>query len=168
MSAQADKTPSSGAARHLLPRWEKEGSERVTPPVSPSPLAGEGARRAGEGGDASGPSRLKTFARRMRHQPTDAERKLWQLLRNRRFAAFKFRRQEPIDHYIVDFVCYSARFVIEADGSQHTENSRDAIRDAYLRAQGFHLLRLWNNDILARPGAVSDAIWAAVQGTAHE
>jgi very-short-patch-repair endonuclease len=99
----------------------------------------------------------------MRHQPTDAERKLWQLLRNRRFAAFKFRRQEPIDHYIVDFVCYSARLVIEADGSQHAENARDAIRDAYLRAQGFHLLRLWNNDILARPDAVSDAIWAAVQ-----
>ncbi|QQR41040.1 endonuclease domain-containing protein [Devosia rhizoryzae] len=99
----------------------------------------------------------------MRHEPTEAERKLWQLLRNRRFAAFKFRRQEPIDHYIADFVCYSARLIVEADGSQHADSKGDATRDNYLRSQSFRLFRVWNNDILARPEHVADAIWARLQ-----
>ncbi|MBN9334814.1 MAG: endonuclease domain-containing protein [Devosia sp.] len=100
----------------------------------------------------------------MRREPTEAELKLWLLLRNRRFAAFKFRLQVPIGPYIADFVCYSARVIIEADGSQHAENLHDAKRDAELRRRGFHLLRLWNNDILARPDDVSETIWA----TLHE
>ena len=99
----------------------------------------------------------------MRHEPTEAERRLWQLLRNRRFVAYKFRRQEPVDHYIADFVCYSARLIVEADGSQHAVSAYDLTRDAYLRAQGFRLLRIWNNDILARPDSVADAIWSALQ-----
>ena len=163
MSVPAEEYPSSGAARHLLPQGEKGSSEPAPTKVPPSPLAGEGARRAGEGGDASKTTRLKTFARQMRHEPTEAERKLWQLLRNRRFVHYKFRRQEPIDHFIADFVCYSARLILEADGSQHADSPRDIIRDTYLRAQGFRLLRVWNNDILARPHAVADAIWAALQ-----
>ena len=98
----------------------------------------------------------------MRHEPTEAERKLWHLLRNRRFVNYKFRRQEPIDHYIADFVCYSARLIVEADGSQHAEPDYDLTRDAYLRAQGF-----WNHDILARPDSVADAIWATLTEPAH-
>ena len=126
---------------------------------SPSPLVGEGARRADEGGDA----RLLRFARSMRHQPTEAEAKLWSLLRDRRFARYKFRRQVPIGPYIADFVCYSAHLIVEADGSQHSESPRDHLRDAELEHRGFRLLRLWNNDILARPDAVGDTIWAALQ-----
>ena len=106
---------------------------------------------------------LRGFAKRMRHEPTEAERKLWTLLRNRRFARYKFRRQLPIGDYIVDFVCLSEKLIIEADGSQHAENLRDETRDAQLRQRGFRLLRLWNHDILARPGAVAEAVWAALE-----
>jgi very-short-patch-repair endonuclease len=105
---------------------------------------------------------LRKFARGMRREPTEAEGKLWYLLRNRRFAQFKFRRQLPIGNYIADFVCLDARLIIEADGSQHAESERDLVRDAYLHAQGFRLLRLWNSDILARSDDVLDAIWAAL------
>lgn len=106
---------------------------------------------------------LRGFAKRMRHEPTEAERKLWTLLRNRRFARYKFRRQLPIGDYIVDFVCLSEKLIIEADGSQHAENLRDETRDAQLRQRGFRLLRLWNHDILARPGAVAEAVWTALE-----
>lgn len=98
----------------------------------------------------------------MRHEPTEAEAKLWQLLRNRRFAQFKFRRQLPIGNYIVDFVCLSHKLIIEADGSQHAESPHDLTRDAYLRGQNFRLLRIWNNLILATPDDVAETVWAAL------
>ncbi|MCR6634046.1 endonuclease domain-containing protein [Devosia sp.] len=104
------------------------------------------------------------YARSMRREPTEAEFKLWLILRNRRFADFKFRRQVPIGPYIADFVCYSAKLIVEADGSQHAGNPHDLKRDAELKRRGFRLLRLWNNDILARPDDISEAIWA----TLHE
>ncbi|WP_291409781.1 DUF559 domain-containing protein, partial [Devosia sp.] len=158
----------SGTACHLLPQGEKDGPVLAgpsCPPTSPpSPLVGEGARRADEGASSAIGRKLLGYARSMRREPTEAELKLWLLLRNRRFAAFKFRLQVPIGPYIADFVCYSARVIIEADGSQHAENLHDAKRDAELRRRGFHLLRLWNNDILARPDDVSETIWA----TLHE
>jgi very-short-patch-repair endonuclease len=105
-------------------------------------------------------SKLLGYARSMRHEPTEAERKLWLILRNRRLADFKFRRQVPVGPYIADFICYSAKLIIEADGSQHAESPHDARRDQELERRGFHLLRLWNNDILARPDDVLEAIWA--------
>lgn len=140
---------------------------------SPSPLEGEGARRAGEGfapryaradWRTSKTIRLRTFAKSMRHQPTEAEAKLWAMLRQRRFAGYKFRRQLPIGPYIVDFVCLSAKLIVEADGSQHAGNANDATRDAYLAARGFRLLRVWNNAILAERDSVIDSVWAAVRG----
>jgi very-short-patch-repair endonuclease len=167
MSAQP---PSSGATRHLLPRGEKGGAAfaetSAAHSVPPSPLVGEGARRADEGASKSHQTRLLGYARSMRREPTEAERKLWLLLRDRRFVNFKFRRQVPIGPYIADFVCYSARLIIEADGSQHAESQPDMIRDAELVRRGFRLLRFWNNDILARPQNVSDAIWVALAGDA--
>jgi very-short-patch-repair endonuclease len=99
----------------------------------------------------------------MRREPTEAEHALWLLLRNWRLAAYKFRRPVPIDHFIADFVCFTARLIVEADGSQHADNAYDWARDTYLKAQGFRLLRLWNNDILARPEQVLEAVWAALQ-----
>ena len=126
---------------------------------SPSPLAGEGLGRGGR------PVALAR-AKRMRSEPTEAERALWQLLRAKRFVGHKFKRQVPIDRYIVDFVCFSNRLIIEADGSQHAENQYDAERDAYLAAQGFRIIRFWNNDILTKTEGVSEAIWAALQDEA--
>jgi len=81
--------------------------------------------------------KLAGFAKDMRKAPTEAETALWRLLRNRRFSGFKFRRQVPLGNYIADFVCFEARLVVEADGSQHAECTRDARRDEWFVAQGF-------------------------------
>jgi very-short-patch-repair endonuclease len=133
--------------------------------ISPSPLAGEGgARAAGVGGRGGVPTRQDLLARAkwMRANPTEAEKRLWSMLRNKRFTGFKFKRQMVIAPYIVDFVCLERRLILEADGSQHAESDYDARRDAFLRAEGFVLLRFWNNDILRNTSAVFDAIHAAL------
>jgi very-short-patch-repair endonuclease len=93
-------------------------------------------------------------ARTLRRNMTDAERALWRLLRSGHIEGHRFRRQEPLDHYIVDFVCFDARLVIEVDGGQHFESKSDAKRDTYLRSQGFRVLRFWNNDVLSNPDGV--------------
>jgi very-short-patch-repair endonuclease len=74
---------------------------------------------------------VRSRARTMRFEATDAERKLWRLLRSHQLAAWKFRRQEPLGPYILDFVCYAASLVIEVDGSQHMESTSDAARDVF-------------------------------------
>lgn len=90
---------------------------------------------------------LQTFARNMRAAPTDAEAILWRQLRAHRFAGYKFKRQQPIGNYIVDFVCLEAKVIIEVDGGQHNESSADMERDAWLVARGYHVLRFWNNEV---------------------
>ena len=102
-------------------------------------------------------------ARALRRQLTDAERKLWSILRQRQLGELKFRRQVPIGPYIVDFVCLRHRLIVEADGGQHCESKRDERRDAYLQAQGFRILRFWNNDIFENEACVCDAILAALE-----
>ena len=98
-------------------------------------------------------------ARRLRKDLTDAERRLWSILRGRRLNEFKFRRQQPIGSYIVDFVCFERRLVIEVDGSQHQEQvSYDKQRTKWLNSQGFNVLRVWNNQVLSDPDSVSEAI----------
>ena len=99
----------------------------------------------------------------MRREPTEAERRLWSALRSGRLAGWKFKRQEQIGDYVVDFVCFRARLIVEADGSQHAESAADAKRDAWLQAQGFRVLRFWNNDVLANTKGVAEAILAALQ-----
>jgi very-short-patch-repair endonuclease len=99
----------------------------------------------------------------MRRNPTEAEAKLWSMLRAGRLGGLKFKRQEQLGDYIVDFVCFGARLIVEADGSQHAGSAGDAPRDAWLSTQGFRVLRFWNNDILANPDAVARAILDAVQ-----
>jgi len=101
---------------------------------------------------------LRERARSMRRLPTDAERRMWSLLRDRRLGAVKFRRQENLGRYIVDFVCYEKRLIIEIDGSQHAENKRDEARDAWLRDRGFTVMRFWNNEVLTNPVGVQYAI----------
>ena len=93
---------------------------------------------------------------------TDAERALWRLLRDRRMDGWRFRRQEPIDRYIVDFVCFDARLIIEVDGGQHYESESDQTRDAYLQSQGFCVLRFWNTDVLANRDGVYRTIMTAL------
>ena len=99
----------------------------------------------------------------MRRQPTEAERKLWSLLRAKRLLSWKFKRQEQIGDYVVDFVCFGARLIVEADGSQHAENLGDKARDEYLKSERFRVLRFWNNDILANPEGVLTAILAVLE-----
>src|SRR3546814_18760058 len=99
----------------------------------------------------------------MRSNPTDAERRLWSILRAGRLEGLRWRRQEIIDDlYIADFICFEYRLIVEADGGQHVENAYDADRDAYLTAQGFRVLRFWNNDVLTNGDGVAAAILAAI------
>jgi very-short-patch-repair endonuclease len=85
------------------------------------------------------------------------------MLRANRVAGWKFKRQEQIGDFIVDFVCFRARLIVEADGSQHAESPGDAKRDAYLSSQGFRVLRFWNNEILTNSDGVAMAILAALE-----
>ena len=96
----------------------------------------------------------------MRREPTDAEAAMWRLLRDRRFARFKFRRQVPFQDFILDFVCFEKRMIIEIDGSQHASSERDAARDAVLTSEGFRIERYWNNDVLRQPSSVLEDILA--------
>ena len=102
--------------------------------------------------------RMTNRARTLRKNPTDAEKHLWKHLRMNQLDNLRFRRQAPIDQYIVDFVCFEKRVIVEADGGQHMESEPDRIRDAYLRAQGFKILRLWNHDILLNVDGVLEMI----------
>src|SRR5271166_3955019 len=106
------------------------------------------------------PSSAKSRARAMRSQPTEAGRQIWYALRDRRMQALKFRRQAPIGPYIVDFLCIAHRLVVEADGSQHAENRRDAIRDERLAREGYTILRFSNHDILTARESVLATIAA--------
>ena len=94
------------------------------------------------------------------HEPSFNERVLWALLRNRRLDDLKFRRQVPIGPYIADFVCFARRLIVEADGPLH-DPEPDAVRDAWLRSQGFRVLRFPNSRITLYPELVSDEIRAA-------
>ena len=112
---------------------------------------------------------LKKRARYMRANPTDAERKLWFILRDMRLNELRWRRQPVIDdRYIVDFICFEYRLIVEADGSQHAESEADVERDAWLKAQGFTVLRFWNSDILTNMEGVVEAIIAATRNNAAQ
>jgi very-short-patch-repair endonuclease len=100
-------------------------------------------------------------ARDMRGAMTDAERKLWGQLNRKQMLGVRFRRQVPLGHYIVDFVCLPARLVVEVDGGQHTVE-RDAARSAWLESQGFVVLRFWNGDVLTGIDRVVETIHARV------
>jgi very-short-patch-repair endonuclease len=109
------------------------------------------------------PKQKRTFAKTLRANATEAEKKLWELLRSRRLANCKFRRQVPIGRWIADFVSFERRLIVEADGSQHAESERDERRDADLAERGFRVLRFWNNDILQRSESVLEVIYDAAQ-----
>jgi len=91
---------------------------------------------------------LTRRARALRSNPTEAEKRLWRLLRCESMAGWHFRRQHPVDPCILDFACISARLAVEADGGQHDGSRHDRVRDAFLEAAGWRVLRFWNNEIL--------------------
>jgi len=104
--------------------------------------------------------RIRTYARDMRRAATDAEAAMWHLLRNRHFSQVKFSRQVPFQNYILDFVCFERRLIIEIHGSQHLDSKRDERRDAVLAREGFQIIRYWNNDVLQRRNAVLEDLFA--------
>ncbi|GAB2508278.1 hypothetical protein GCM10027084_24270 [Pseudoxanthomonas sangjuensis] len=108
------------------------------------------------------PSWLKQRSRELRSQMTDAERRLWDILRERQIRGFKFRRQQPLGNYIVDFICLEARLVLEVDGGQHGDEA-DHRRDAWLRGQGFVVLRFCNHDVLSNTDGVYQTIEAELK-----
>jgi very-short-patch-repair endonuclease len=109
------------------------------------------------------PEDIRAYAREMRGRMTDAEALLWMLLRNRRIAGAKFRRQHPVGRYILDFYCDEKKLGIELDGGQHGEaTGYDQQRDSWLQTQGIRILRFWNNQMLAETEAVMEAIYQAL------
>jgi very-short-patch-repair endonuclease len=98
-----------------------------------------------------------SHSKNLRKRLTDAERLLWKYLRAKQVEGLKFRRQEPIVNYIVDFVCFESRVVVEVDGGQHSEE-RDAKRDNWLQSQGFKVTRFWNHEVLANIEGVLEVI----------
>ena len=102
---------------------------------------------------------LMPYAKKLRRGSTRAENHLWQRLRARQVEGCKFRRQQPIDGYIVDFVSFENRLVIELNGGQHAANRPEDIkRDRFLELNGFKVLRFWNNEVFKNLDAVLETI----------
>jgi very-short-patch-repair endonuclease len=102
---------------------------------------------------------LTNFAKNLRKNSTDAEALLWQRLRGRQLDGIKFRRQQPFANFIVDFVSFEKRVIIELDGGQHAqERHKDIERDRFLSENGFRVLRFWNNEVLKNIDGVLEVI----------
>ena len=99
------------------------------------------------------------FRRRLRHEQTDTERKLWSLLRSRQLEAYKFRRQHPIGPYVVDFCCLEKRLIVELDGRQHADRiAYDQRRTEFLQSKGYRVLRFWDNQVFKETEAVVEKV----------
>jgi lysyl-tRNA synthetase class 2 len=127
-------------------------------PTTLSPTGGEGRVR-GQVCEEREP-----YARNLRRSQTNPERKLWSLLRDRRLAGFKFRRQHPVGSFIVDFCCTEARVIVELDGGHHSlTHDSDTARSGYLAGQGYRVLRFWNNEVLGNTSGVLERIVEALK-----
>jgi very-short-patch-repair endonuclease len=110
--------------------------------------------------------KLKERCRKMRKNPTNAEKALWRILRSGELAELTFNRQKPLGNYIVDFYCSKAQLVVEADGSGHAKKDQkeyDEERTAFLEGWGLKVLRFWNNEILENPEGVYKTILSTIQ-----
>jgi very-short-patch-repair endonuclease len=106
---------------------------------------------------------IHQLARQLRREQTEAERRLWHLLRQRRLGGFRFRRQFPIGDFIVDFCCREQGLVVEVDGGQHQEQAEaDRRRSRLIEARGYRVLRFWNSDVLANTDGVLEQILSAL------
>ena len=116
------------------------------------------AEADGAGGDDLS---LIHIVRRLRREQTEAEKFLWRRLRNKQVEGAKFRRQQPIGPYIVDFVCLEKKVIIEVDGGHHNEaevSVNDDDRAKWLSSEGYRVLRFWNNEVLNDTGSVTERI----------
>ena len=107
-------------------------------------------------------------AKQLRDKVTGAEDLLWRRLRRFPISGTHFRRQVPIGPYVADFACMAARLIIEVDGSQHGHDDirrRDDARTRWLEAEGYRVMRFWNNDLTANMDGVLEAIYAAIHGS---
>jgi very-short-patch-repair endonuclease len=103
--------------------------------------------------------KLTNIARMLRQRSTEAERVLWRKLRARQLEDCKFRRQQQVGSYIVDFINFEKGIIIELDGGQHATNrDRDEEREAWLRGEGFQIIRFWNNDVFQNLEGVLETI----------
>lgn len=107
---------------------------------------------------ANQPSGTVSRARNLRRNSTDAEKRLWRALRSK-LPDYKWRRQMPVGPYFVDFACFAEKLIVELDGGQHAEAARyDEARTRFIEAQGYRVLRLWNNDVLTNTDGVLESI----------
>jgi very-short-patch-repair endonuclease len=125
-------------------------ADAAAPPPNP-PHKGEGLRRLGL------PAGATARARRLRRSMTPAERALWWALREA-LPGQHWRKQVPFGPYVADFCSHEARLIIEVDGGQHATDHRDALRTRFLEAEGYRVLRFWNNDVLGNPDGVVQRI----------
>ena len=105
--------------------------------------------------------RLIPFAKDLRKRSTDTERLLWKYLRAKQVQGLKFKRQQPVGKYIVDFMCFEKKIIIELDGGQHmqaSEEQKDRERDKWFKAQGYTVLRFWDNEVLINTMGVLEVI----------
>jgi len=137
----------------------------MTPPAtrqaaSLSPAEGERVRVRGQRRTRTPEAR--DFPRHLRRGSTDAEKRLWRLLRDRRFAEFKFRRQYPCGICFLDFFCVAARLAVELDGGGHgfpDQRARDQKRNHFLAEQGIRVLRFWNHQVRRETESIRFEIW---------
>jgi len=111
------------------------------------------------------------FARQLRKNMTDAERRLWSVLQCKQLQGLKFRRQAAIGRFVVDFVCFSHKLIVELDGGQHNEESArsyDQRRTDWLQSQGYRVLRFWKHDVMEDTDAVIEVIWKSLQDSGQE
>ena len=109
---------------------------------------------------------LVTFARKLRQNQTEAEKTIWLKLRGKQIGDVKFRRQQPIGPYIVDFVCFERKIIIEIDGGQHNESElkrKDEERTVWLEERGYQILRFWDNEVLKNINSVLQRIKEALE-----
>ena len=111
--------------------------------------------------------RTRRQAQSLRRRPTDAEQKIWRVLRSLKPLGIHFRRQTPIGAYITDFAWHAGKVIVELDGGQHAGVRRayDERRTAWLSSQGYRVLRFWNHDALKAPSVVGEAVLAAVNAS---
>ena len=150
---------------HAKATLKQQAASKITPPLRGSRQAKGASPQARRWGviRRGYTQRTLTTAQTLRRNRTDAEGLLWHYLRNNQLDGHRFRRQHPIGPYIVDFACLARKVLIELDGSQHAgRQADDKKRDAFLRAQGYRVLRFWNNEIFENCFGVLERIYEAV------
>lgn len=146
-------------ARHPPAPPLSQGEGESETPLPRGEGLGEGTRKPPL------PLNILHLARQMRRRSTNAEARLWQLLRDRRFGGFKFRRQHPFGRHIIDFYCHETKLGIELDGVGRTEQGQatyDVERDSVIQEAGISLVRIWNNEVLENLEGVAEHIWEAL------